>query len=314
MSVLRPNDHDPVGIHYAWMHFIVLIWGFTGVLGRLISIGALDLVWLRIMLAIGFLWGYQRLLGERIQRIPTSRLGWILGLNGIVLMIHWVTFYAAIKLSNISLTLACLSTGPLFTAFLEPLIFKRRISWAEVAVSFGVVVGLLLVIGSVEGQGLAIAVGLTSSGLSALFSVLNGRIVRQMEPASISFWELLAGFVGLSVVLAATTNLSHVLAAPSPSDWFYLAILASFCTAFAFVQSVGIMRYLSPFTVVLAISMEPIYGIILALLVFGADEAMPTLFYLGFAVVLSMLLANAWIQRRNRLKLSTSTPSAGKKS
>jgi drug/metabolite transporter (DMT)-like permease len=260
------------------------------------------------------LWGYQRLLGGRIQRIPTSRLGWTLGLNGIVLMIHWVTFYAAIKLSNISLTLACLSTGPLFTAFLEPLIFKRRISWAEVAVSFGVVVGLLLVIGSVEGQGLAIAVGLTSSGLSALFSVLNGRIVRQMEPASISFWELLAGFVGLSVVLAATTNLSHVLAAPSASDWFYLAILASFCTAFAFVQSVRIMRYLSPFTVVLAISMEPIYGIILALLVFGADEAMPSLFYLGFAVVLSMLLANAWIQRRNRLKLSTSTPSAGKKS
>jgi drug/metabolite transporter (DMT)-like permease len=314
MSVLRPNDHDPVGIHYAWMHFIVLIWGFTGVLGRLISIGALDLVWLRIMLAIGFLWGYQRLLGGRIQRIPTSRLGWTLALNGIVLMIHWVTFYAAIKLSNISLTLACLSTGPLFTAFLEPLIFKRRISWAEVAVSFGVVVGLLLVIGSVEGQGLAIAVGLTSSGLFALFSVLNGRIVRQMEPASISFWELLAGFVSLSVVLAATTNLSHVLAAPSASDWFYLAILASFCTAFAFVQSVRIMRYLSPFTVVLAISMEPIYGIILALLVFGADEAMPTLFYLGFAVVLSMLLANAWIQRRNRLKLSTSTPSAGKKS
>ena len=246
MSVLRPNDHDPVGIHYAWMHIIVLIWGFTGVLGRLISIGALDLVWLRIMLAIGFLWGYQRLLGGRIQRIPTSRLGWILGLNGIVLMIHWVTFYAAIKLSNISLTLACLSTGPLFTAFLEPLIFKRRISWAEVAVSFGVVVGLLLVIGSVEGQGLAIAVGLTSSGLSALFSVLNGRIVRQMEPASISFWELLAGFVGLSVVLAATTNLAHVLAAPSPSDWFYLAILASFCTAFAFVRPYGLCATSAP--------------------------------------------------------------------
>lgn len=307
MSVLRPNDHDSVGVHYAWMHFIVLIWGFTGVLGRLISVGALDLVWLRILLALGFLWVYQRILGGRIQRIPGRQLGWTLFINGLVLTVHWITFYAAIKLSNISLTLACLSTGPLFTAFLEPLFFKRRVSWSEVAVSFGVIVGLLMVIGSVQGQGLAIAVGLTSSALSALFSVLNGRIVRQMEPSSISFWELLAGLSGLTLYLAVTADLGLTLSTPSLIDWAYLALLASFCTAFAFVQSVRIMRYLSPFTVVLAISMEPIYGILLALLVFGADEAMPTLFYLGFTLVLSMLLLNAWLQRRNRLKLSTST-------
>lgn len=314
MSVLRPNDHDSVGVHYAWMHFIVLIWGFTGVLGRLISVGALDLVWLRIMLAIGFLWAYQRLLGGRIARIQNAKLAWTLGINGIVLMVHWVTFYAAIKLSNISLTLACLSTGPLFTAFLEPLFFKRRVAWTEVAVSFGVVIGLLMVIGSVEGQGIAIAVGLTSSALSALFSVLNGRIVRQMDPASISFWELLAGFSGLTLFLTITSNPLTILQTPQASDWAYLALLASFCTAFAFVQSVRIMRYLSPFTVVLAISMEPIYGILLALLIFGADEAMPALFYFGFAVVLSMLLFNAWLQRRTRLKLSTFTTSDIKKS
>jgi drug/metabolite transporter (DMT)-like permease len=220
-------------------------------------------------------------------------------------MVHWVTFYAAIKLSNISLTLACLSTGPLFTAFLEPLIFRRKLAWSEVAVSFGVVVGLLMVVGSVQGQGLAIAVGLISSALSALFSVLNGRIVRDMDAASISFWELLAGLAGLSLYLLATGALDATLSAPNPKDWAYLALLASFCTAFAFVQSVRIMRYLSPFTVVLTISMEPIYGILLALLVFGADEAMPPLFYAGFAVVLLMLLANAWVQRRSRAKLST---------
>jgi drug/metabolite transporter (DMT)-like permease len=220
-------------------------------------------------------------------------------------MVHWVTFYAAIKFSNISLTLACLSTGPLFTAFLEPLFFRRRLAWSEVGVSFGVVVGLLMVVGSVDGQGLAIAVGLLSSALSALFSVLNGRIVREMEAASISFWELLSGFVGLTIYLAATGTLADSVAAPNLNDWAYLALLASFCTAFAFVQSVRIMRYLSPFTVVLTISMEPIYGILLALLVFGADEAMPALFYVGFAVVLLMLLANAWMQRRRRAKLST---------
>lgn len=305
MSLLRPHDHDPVGIHHAWMHFIVLIWGFTGVLGRLISVSALDLVWHRIVLAVVFLWAYQRLLGVQLQRIPNRRLTGTLILNGLVLMVHWVTFYAAIKLSNISLTLACLSTGPLFTAFLEPLIFRRKLAWSEVAVSFGVVVGLLMVVGSVQGQGLAIAVGLISSALSALFSVLNGRIVRDMDAASISFWELLAGLAGLSLYLLATGALDATLSAPNPKDWAYLALLASFCTAFAFVQSVRIMRYLSPFTVVLTISMEPIYGILLALLVFGADEAMPPLFYAGFAVVLLMLLANAWVQRRSRAKLST---------
>jgi drug/metabolite transporter (DMT)-like permease len=287
------------------MHFIVLIWGFTGVLGRLISVSALDLVWHRIVLAVVFLWAYQRLLGGQLQRIPNRRLTGTLILNGLVLMVHWVTFYAAIKLSNISLTLACLSTGPLFTAFLEPLIFRRKLAWSEVAVSFGVVVGLLMVVGSVQGQGLAIAVGLISSALSALFSVLNGRIVRDMDAASISFWELLAGLAGLSLYLLATGALDATLSAPNPKDWAYLALLASFCTAFAFVQSVRIMRYLSPFTVVLTISMEPIYGILLALLVFGADEAMPPLFYAGFAVVLLMLLANAWVQRRSRAKLST---------
>ncbi|MEY2753163.1 MAG: hypothetical protein RLZZ570_1109 [Bacteroidota bacterium] len=305
MSLLRPHDHDPVGIHHAWMHFIVLIWGFTGVLGRLISVSALDLVWHRIVLAVVFLWAYQRVLGGQLQRIPNRRLTGTLILNGLVLMVHWVTFYAAIKLSNISLTLACLSTGPLFTAFLEPLIFRRKLAWSEVAVSFGVVVGLLMVVGSVQGQGLAIAVGLISSALSALFSVLNGRIVRDMDAASISFWELLAGLAGLSLYLLATGALDATLSAPNPKDWAYLALLASFCTAFAFVQSVRIMRYLSPFTVVLTISMEPIYGILLALLVFGADEAMPPLFYAGFAVVLLMLLANAWVQRRSRAKLST---------
>lgn len=305
MSLLRPHDHDPVGIHHAWMHFIVLIWGFTGVLGRLISVSALDLVWHRIVLAVVFLWAYQRLLGGQLQRIPNRRLTGTLILNGLVLMVHWVTFYAAIKLSNISLTLACLSTGPLFTAFLEPLIFRRKLAWSEVAVSFGVVVGLLMVVGSVQGQGLAIAVGLISSALSALFSVLNGRIVRDMDAASISFWELLAGLAGLSIYLLATGALDATLSAPNPKDWAYLALLASFCTAFAFVQSVRIMRYLSPFTVVLTISMEPIYGILLALLVFGADEAMPPLFYAGFAIVLLMLLANAWVQRRSRAKLST---------
>ena len=305
MPLLRPNDQDPVGVHFAWMHFIVLIWGFTGILGRLISVGALDLVWHRLLLAILLLWAYLKFSKNRLQGIPSRKLGLLLCLNGLILMMHWVTFYAAIKLSNISLTLACLSTGPLFAAFLEPIFFKRRLQWSEVGLGFGVVVGLLMVVGSTHGQGLAIALGLMSSVLSALFSVLNGRVVHQMDSTSISFYELLAGFGGLSLYLLLSANMLDTLGSPTTSDWIYIAILASFCTTFAFVQSVRIMRYLSPFTVVLSISMEPIYGILLAQLIFGSSEAIPPLFYGGLAVILTMLLVNAWMLRRRRAKLST---------
>jgi len=165
-----------------------------------------------------------------------------------------------------------------------------------------VVAGMLLLFGSVEGQTTAILVGLSSSILSAFFSVMNGRIVQRMPPLDISFWEMSMGVVLLSLYLGAQGHLVQTMTAPSGSDWIYLVGLATFCTAFAFVQSVRIMRYLSPFTVMLTIAMEPVYGILIALFLFAESEAMTAGFYLGVATILAMLMLDAYIKRRKRRK------------
>ena len=301
MSLLRPTDDSPIWVHHLWMHFIVLIWGFTGALGRLIHVEALPLVWYRILLAAFFMYAYVRLTKKRFS-LPPRELWGTLSLNAAIIVVHWITFYHAIKISNISLTLACLSTGPFFTSLLEPLFFKRRILPGEILIGGGVVAGMVLLFGSVEGQTTAILVGLTSSILSALFSVLNGRIVKRMPPLDISFWEMSLGVLLLSIYLLVTGDLTSAVLAPSGSDWFYLVLLATFCTAFAFVQSVRIMRYLSPFTVMLTIAMEPVYGILIALLLFAESEAMNTGFYLGMAVILVMLAADALLKRQKRRK------------
>ena len=301
MSLFRPTDDSPLWVHHLWMHFIVLIWGFTGALGRLIHVEALPLVWYRILLAAGFMMLYVAISKKRFS-LPPSELWGTLGFNAAVIVLHWITFYHAIKISNISLTLACLSTGPFFTSLLEPLFFKRRILPGEILIGGGVVAGMVLLFGSVEGQTTAILVGLTSSILSALFSVLNGRIVKRMPPMDISFWEMSLGVLLLSVYLLLTGDLTSAVLAPRGGDWFYLVLLATFCTAFAFVQSVRIMRYLSPFTVMLTIAMEPVYGILIALLLFAESEAMNTGFYIGMAVILAMLAADALLKRQKRRK------------
>lgn len=301
MSLIRPTDDSPLWVHHLWMHFIVLIWGFTGALGRLISIDALPLVWYRIFFASGFMLLYALLTRKKFT-LPPKDLVLPLILNSAIIVIHWITFYHAIKLSNISLTLACLSTGPFFTSILEPLFFKRRILPAEILLGGGVVAGMLLLFGSVEGQNIAIAVALLSSVLSALFSVMNGRIVKRMPPLDISFWEMSLGVLLLSVFLWSRGQFIPSILSPVGSDWFYLVLLATFCTAFAFVQSVRIMRYLSPFTVMLTIAMEPVYGILIALLLFKDSEAMTPGFYVGVGMILAMLLADAYVKRRKRRK------------
>ncbi|HBJ70799.1 MAG TPA: EamA family transporter [Cryomorphaceae bacterium] len=301
MSLLRPTDDSPIWVHHLWMHFIVLIWGFTGALGKLIHVEALPLVWHRIALAALCMILFAGLTRRRIV-IPPRDLLAPLVLNSAIIVVHWITFYHAIKLSNVSLTLACLSTGPFFTSLLEPLFFKRRILPAEILLGGGVVAGMMLLFGSVEGHQTAILVGLTSSILSALFSVMNGRIVQRMTPLDISFWEMSMGVIMLSLYLASQGELTPSILSPTGTDWVYLIILATFCTAFAFVQSVRIMRYLSPFTVMLTIAMEPVYGILIALFLFGQSEAMTPGFYLGVAMILTMLMGDAFIKRRKRRK------------
>ena len=282
-----PNDNLKSYLH---LHFIVFVWGFTAVLGKLISLDAMPLVWYRMLLAVGFILlyiGYKKF----PMKVPKIVLiGFLFA--GLVIAIHWFTFFKAIKVSNISVTLACLSTGAFFASLLEPLFYGRKIIWYEVL--FGIIVFLgLYIIFNIDGHFInGILLALSSAFLSALFSMINGKYAKEYNPTIISFYELLGGVLFFSVFLFFTGSFTEKFFQISNSDWFYLIILSTFCTAYAFIASVKVMKFLSPYTVMLTINLEPIYGIILAVIVFKETEKMSVNFYIGALIILSTVILN----------------------
>lgn len=279
---------------YLHLHVIVFIWGFTAVLGALISLDALPLVWYRMVLAVGFILLFVWYKKIPLQ-IPTKILLQLL-FAGVVIALHWFTFFRAIKVSNVSVTLACLSTGAFFTSFLEPILFGRKVIWYEVFFGVIVIIGLSIIF-HVESHYLeGILLGLSSAFLSALFSVYNSKFAKIYDPTLISFYELTGGIVFFSLLLLGTNSFSSSFFQISTSDWIYLAILSSLCTAYAFIASVKVMRFLSPYTVMLTINLEPIYGIILAVLVFQEKEKMNPQFYLGALIILVTVIANGIVK------------------
>ncbi len=292
-------------LNYLHLHFIVFIWGFTAVLGALISLEAIPLVWYRMLLATAIIFLFLKVRKEKMKFSPKTLAGFALA--GIIIAVHWLTFFGAIKASNVSVTLAVLSTGAFFASLLEPLLYGRKIIFYEVL--FGLlVIGGLYVIFNVEGSyTLGIILALISAFLSALFSVINGKFVLKNKATVISFYELMFGVLGISIYLAFAGKFTADFFTISAHDWIYLIILASACTAYAFIASVHVMKWISPYTVMLTINMEPVYGIILALLILGDSENMSPQFYYGAAIILATVIANGVIkitQERKRRRLS----------
>lgn len=292
-------------LNYLHLHFIVFIWGFTAVLGALISLEAIPLVWYRMLLATTIIFLFLKFRRENLKFSLKTLSGFALA--GIIIAVHWLTFFGAIKASNVSVTLAVLSTGAFFASLLEPLLYGRKIIFYEVL--FGLlVIGGLYVIFNVEGTyTLGIILALISAFLSALFSVINGKFVLKHKATTISFYELMFGVIGISIYLALAGKFTVDFFTLSAHDWVYLIILASACTAYAFIASVHVMKWISPYTVMLTINMEPVYGIILALLILGDSENMSPQFYYGAAIILATVIANGIIkitQERKRRRLS----------
>lgn len=279
---------------YLYLHLIVFIWGFTAVLGALISLDALPLVWYRMSIATVFIVLY--IWFKKIPyRVPTKVLVGFL-FAGLIIALHWLTFFKAIKVSNVSITLACLSTGAFFTSLLEPLLNGRKIIVYEVFFGIIVILGLGIIF-KVEGNYLqGILYALSSAFLSALFSVVNSKYAKIYNPSIISFYEIFGGVLFISVYLLFTNSFDASFFKIKLSDWLYLAILSSVCTAYAFIASVKIMKFLSPYTVMLTINLEPIYGIILAVLVFNEKEKMSFEFYIGAIIILSTVILNGIVK------------------
>ncbi len=284
---------------YLHLHIIVFIWGFTAVLGKLISLEALDLVWYRMLFA-SVIMTFVVLFNKEKIRVPFNVLiGFIV--SGIIIALHWLTFYQAIKVSNVSITLACLSTGAFFASILEPIFYKRKIIWYEVLFGLIVIFGLGIIF-KVETQyttGIYLAV--TSAFLSALFSVINGKYAKEYSPNVISVYELSSGFLFLSIYLFFADSFTPAFFALSSNDLLWLFLLSSICTAYAFSASVKVMKFLSPFTVMLTINLEPIYGIILVLLIFPENEKMSPMFYIGAIIILATVIANGIMKSRKKL-------------
>ncbi|WP_320814334.1 DMT family transporter [Flavobacterium sp.] len=280
---------------YLLLHFIVFIWGFTAILGALISLDALPLVWWRMSIAVIFILIYIKL--KKIDlKIPRKTLFAFL-FAGLVIALHWLTFFKAIKVSNVSVTLACLSTGAFFTSILEPLLFGKKVVWYEVLFGLIVIGGLYIIFNVEVDYILGIILALTSAFLSALFTVINAKYTKVYMPSVISFYELVGGVGFLSVYLLFSGGFTAEFFNLSMEDFGWLLLLASVCTAYAFIASVKVMKYLSPYTVMLTINLEPIYGIILALLIFKDSEHMNPMFYVGALIILLTVILNGIIKK-----------------
>lgn len=286
--------------NYALLHLIVFIWGFTAILGALISIEAIPLVFFRMGLATIFIGIYFLLIGKNVKTDNTSLVKF-LG-SGIIIAAHWIFFFQAIKVSNVSVALVTMSTGAFFTSFLEPFFFKRRIRAIEILLGSIVILGLYIIFNFESQYKLGILYALLSSFLGSLFAVFNGIFVKSHDADKISFYQLGFGTLGVFVFLCFKNSITAEFFQLSSLDWLYLFILSSVCTAFAFIMSVKIMKFISPYTVMLTINLEPIYAIILALIIFGEKEQMNFEFYIGAMIVFMVVLANGIIKNRAQIK------------
>jgi len=294
-----------------WMlHFIVLIFGFTGILGKLISLDAERLVFWRVFLGGSLVWLWLVARG-RIQRFSGKSL-WKVALVGCAAAAHWIAFFASIKASNVSVALATLATTPVFVSVLEPLVHKRRVDKRELVLGMVIICGLLVLLWGPAPSGAVsdlsqyyrgVGLALISAALAAVFATFNSVLVRSHDSANLTRLELLSAAVVLAVLsMVQGKGLDAAHWSVPSEDWLWLGLLATLATAFAFLMSIEVMKELSPFTTAVAINLEPVYAIALAALIFGDEERMHAGFYLGAAIIVGAVFVDAWFKRRARAK------------
>ena len=282
------------------LHFIIFIWGFTAILGRCITLAAVPLVWYRLIIAIFGVLLYL-LITKSLLKITFNGLLKLFGV-GLLIALHWIFFYHAIKVSNVSVTLACFSSGTLFVSFLEPLFFKRKIIAYEILFGLLVFLGLYFIFRFETKYLLGIFLSLVSAFFSSLFTVFNGQLIKTYNAKLITFYELLGGFILISIYLLFSSSNNSNLFAVSIPDFIYLLILGLVCTTFTFMGSVELMKNISPYTMVLSVNLEPVYGIILAYYIFAEDEKMTFGFYMGTILILGTIVIDAILKNKLRIR------------
>ena len=295
---MKQNTKD-----YLHLHFIVMVWGFTAVLGELISLGPVILVLYRTLLAaIGLLlllFFFKKPIWIQEKRDLTSVV-----LVGVLLAAHWILFFLAARLSNVSVCLAGMATTSIWTGLLEPFSKKKKIQGYEIGISILGFIGMAWIFWSELDEALAFLVAVLSALIAAIFTIINGRVIQRQDPLTISFMEMVVSTIVILIFIPFYQQISadsQIIPAKS-LDWVFLLLLSWVCTVYAFTASIALMRRLSAFAVNLSVNLEPLYGICIALIVFGDSEKMSSGFYFGGGIILLSVLIYPPLNRRMKRK------------
>lgn len=282
---------------YLELHFIVLLWGFTAVLGKLITIPPMELVFYRVGLSTVLLalLMWRKGLSFKLPALSTWQM---LG-NGALIAGHWVTFFASARVANVSISLAGFATIAWWTSILEPLVLKKKFRWYEMVLGVVILGGLYIIFRFQFNHAWGLTLAIISAFLGALFTVLNGKFTNKYNHYTITFYEMLGATVSILIIFPwyAQQNPGGLQLNPTTLDWLYILILALVCTVYAYSISVELMKRISAFTINLTINLEPVYGIILALIVLGESERMTADFYVGALIIIGSILVYPLINR-----------------
>lgn len=281
------------------MHLAVFLWGFTGVLGRAISLAEFPLVWYRtgitsiiFLIILLFRGEFKKLSLKEIARFA---------LIGSIIAIHWVAFYGSIKYANASIALTCLATAGIFTAILEPLVLKIPFNYKELIVGFIALIGMYCIYHFELEYAIGIGLGMIASLLSSVFTLLNKKIISNYSSRLVAFYEIGAGFLFLTILLPLFVyKFPEVRFNPLPMDYVWLFILSLCCTVWGQSLALSALKHLSSFTAVLMVNLEPVYGIILAIIFFQENKELGVGFFLGISLIAFSVALHTFNMMRSR--------------
>ncbi len=280
---------------YLLLHFIILLWGFTPVLGKLISFQALDLVWWRLLLAGVSLYLYLRWKGVSLK-IDTKNLFFLLGW-GFIVGIHWFCFYHAIKVSNVSMAMAGFSTITLFASILQPILLRRKFFWGDIFYGIVIIAALIVILQFESLYYKGVIYGALAALTGAMFGVYNGKLITKHEAGKITFYEFFGAFITITIIQAIQGELLSI-PIPKGIDLAALLVLSLACTTLAFTLSVEILKDIDPLTVIITNNLELVYGVVFSLWLFGSSELMSNGFYVGASILLLAVFSYPLFKRR----------------
>ena len=285
--------------HHIHLHFLVFIAGFTAILGKLITNSPVSIVWHRMFIALIVIFLFVAITRKKLKTSYQNIFKY--AILGFLISLHWITFFMSIDYSNVTIALSMMSTTAFFTSFIEPFFFSRKIIAHEFLLSILVIIAIFLILNSELNYSVGIILGIFSAFFASIFSVLNGLLIKNEKAYKISFYEFLFGVVFISIFLIITGRLDDLFIESFFSvNYLYISILGVVCTAYAFIAAVYLLNYITPYSAVLTYNLEPVYGILLAVIIFGESEQMSSNFYIGLLLILFSVFLNFYLKKYNK--------------